>query len=135
MSASKLEPVGRFPAEYVSVSPSGSVAVTVNVSSESSSTLFAPMLSSTGASFTGVIVTVTVAVFESVVPSLTLKVKVSIPLAFSFGVYMKAPVDEFVMDAVPLLPLVTSTYVSASPSTSLASRVPLIDVSSSVLTD
>ncbi len=40
----------------------------------------------TGGSLTGVIVTETVAVFESMVPSFALKVKLSAPFAFAFGV-------------------------------------------------
>ncbi|MNY68729.1 hypothetical protein D3C86_2065420 [compost metagenome] len=38
-----------------------------------------------GSSLAGVIVTVTVAALESTVPSFTLKVNVSVPVAFAFG--------------------------------------------------
>ena len=40
----------------------------------------------TGASFTGLTVSVTVAVLEPTVPSLAVKVKLSVPLKFGFGV-------------------------------------------------
>ena len=40
----------------------------------------------TGASFTGLTVRVTVAVLEPIVPSLAVKVKLSVPLKSGFGV-------------------------------------------------
>ena len=40
----------------------------------------------TGASFTAATVSVTVAVLEPAVPSLAVKVKLSVPLKFGFGV-------------------------------------------------
>ena len=40
----------------------------------------------TGTSFTAVTVSVTVAVLEPIVPSLAVKVKLSVPLKFRFGV-------------------------------------------------
>ena len=43
----------------------------------------------TGASFIGLTLILTVAILESIVPSLTLKVKLSSPLKFSFGIYVR----------------------------------------------
>ena len=51
----------------------------------SSATVSAPSLA-TGASFTAVTVMVTVAGAESAVPSLAVKVKLSLPLKLAFGV-------------------------------------------------
>ena len=69
----------------VSGSPSGSLAAGVPVPGVSSSVVSAP-LAATGASLTGVIVTVKVAMFESSAASCALNVKVSVPLALAFGV-------------------------------------------------
>ena len=63
----------------MSASPSASVACSVIPTAVSSSVVALPS-SATGASFTGVTVIVTVAVFESAVPSFALKVKLSGPL-------------------------------------------------------
>ena len=69
----------------VSVSPSTSVPESVRFSVPSSATVNEAAFAA-GASFTGVMVMETVAVFESNVPSLALKVNESLPLAFAFGV-------------------------------------------------
>ncbi len=66
-------------------------------------------------------------------PSLALNVMVSTPLAFGFGVYLNAPVAALVMAAVPFVPLLTIVNVSASPSTSFATSVPVAGMSSSVV--
>ncbi len=65
--------------------PSTSLALSVPLSAVSSLVVSEPLLAA-GASFTGLIVTVIVATLESTVPSFALKVNVSVPLAFRFGV-------------------------------------------------
>src|SRR4029450_13406192 len=75
----------------------------------------------------GVIVTVTVATFESRPPSFALKVKVSVPLDPASAVYVYAPVPALVIVTTPLLPFVAMTYVKLVLSTSVAISVPVTD--------
>src|SRR5262249_38024987 len=91
----------------------------------------------TGASFTGVIVIVTVAVFESSTPSLALKVKLVTPLKFSAGVKLKAPDAEFVIATVPCDADggLTMLYVKEGLSGSVATSTPVMNVSSGVVID
>ena len=65
--------------EYVSGSPSTSVAGRATIANESSARI-AEFGLATGASFTGSTVIETVATFESLTPSLALNVKLSAPL-------------------------------------------------------
>ncbi len=62
-----------------------SVAPRVPFAAASSLVVSVPLLAD-GASLTGVIVTLIVAVFELTVPSFTLNVNESLPLALAFGV-------------------------------------------------
>ncbi len=69
-----------------------------------------------------------VAVLLSIVPSEEVKVKLSVPLKFSFGVYTaSAPVRV----TVPLVGAVPIVYVKSSPSTSDADKLIICGVSSS----
>ena len=64
---------------------STSVAISVPLAATFSVVASGPSVA-TGASLTGVIVTVTVATFDVVVPLLAWKVKLSVPCAFGCGV-------------------------------------------------
>ena len=68
--------------------PSTSVPTKVIALALSSSSV-TDCATATGASFTAVILIDTVATAESTVPSFTLKVNESVPLAFAFGVYVR----------------------------------------------
>jgi hypothetical protein len=69
----------------VSALPSTSLPVSVPPAALSSCAISVPEFA-TGSSFTASIVTVTVATFESALPSFTLKVNKSDPLTCGFGV-------------------------------------------------
>ena len=72
----------------------------------------------TGASLTAATVIVTVATFESSLPSLALYEKLSLPLKFADGVYVKLP---FALSAsVPWAGPVTSPAVNVPPSMSVS---------------
>src|SRR3954471_6384965 len=87
---------------------------------------------SVGASFTELTVIETVALVLLRAPSLTRNVKLSAPLKFALGVYVKAPVSWSKLLIVPLLGLVTMANLSVSPSGSLPVKVPFSAVSSFV---
>ena len=72
------------------------------------------------------IVMLTVAVFESIVPSLTLKVNESVPVAAASGVYVPYPLAA--RSTVPLAGGVTMEKIRVSPSGSLARSWPLTGV-------
>src|SRR5678815_6153936 len=74
-----------------------------------------------------VIVTVMVATFELSKLSFALNVNVSVPLDPALAVYVYAPLAVSVITAVPFFPLSTMLYVSASPSGSVATSVPLTE--------
>src|SRR5437773_1192606 len=96
-----------------------------------SSSVATASFAATGASFTAATVIVTVATFESRLPSFALNVKLSGPLQFASGVYVSAggiPLN------VPCVGPLTITYVSGEPSTSVAPSVIALAVSSSVVT-
>ena len=77
------------------VSPSTSVSfVSTFPDTGVSSSVWAVSSLATGASFTGFTVIVTVAAFEFSSPSVATYVKVSVPLKFASGVYVKLP-SEF----------------------------------------
>ena len=78
-----------FRADSVTVSVGLSTSATdkpAMSSGVSSCAVCAPGTVFTGASFTAATVSVTVAVLEPIVPSLAVKVKLSVPLKFRFGV-------------------------------------------------
>ncbi len=81
---------------------------------------------------TGLTVIEIVAVFESTVLSLTVKVKLSVPLKFEFGVYVRSGA---VPDSDPFEGSAAMVYTSVSGSTSLADRVIVSGLSSGVATD
>src|ERR1041384_5132268 len=87
----------------------------------------------TGASFTGVILTVTVAILDCAAPSLTRYVKVSVPFAFGAGAKVKSGFVAILIEAVPLAPFVTIEYTSLLPSGSDAVNLPENAVSSGVV--
>ena len=80
----------------------------------------------TGASFTAVIFTVTVAIALLKAPSFTVKVKVSEPFSFALGTYLNAPVAVFVIVTTPFVARVSTRYVNDEPiSTSEPVSVPV----------
>ena len=85
-------------------------------------------------SVTSTMVTLTVAMFDTSAPSLTWKVKVSVPAWPDDGVYVNAPVAALVTVAVPREPLVTMPNDKVGESTSLATSVPETGTFSSVVT-
>ena len=90
------------------VSPSGSLSFeSTETVTAVSSLVTAESDAAVGESLTNAIVTETTAVFESVFPSFALNVKESIPLAFAIGTYSKSPVEESIIVARPLEPLLT----------------------------
>ena len=110
-TAEPLDPLATI--AYVSDALSMSVAERAPPVELPATTEAAPF-DATGASFTGSIVTVTVATFESALPSVTWNVKLSVPFAFGFGVYVNAPVADVGHRRVPLVPLETTENVSGS---------------------
>ena len=81
---------------------------------------------------TALTVILTVAVFESTVLSLTVKVKLSLPLKSALGVYVR---PGAVPDSDPFEGPAATVYASVSVSTSLAARVIASGLSSGVNTD
>ena len=97
----------------VSVSPTVKASAAVLVSS---GVVALPITEIVGGVVSGAMPTVTSATSEVAVPSLTLKVKVSVPSAPAFGTYPNAPVAASVRVTTPRTAGVTSAKVSASPS-------------------
>ena len=114
---------------------------TTDCAPESSGTVSFPPLVKLGASLTDVTFTATVAVFESIVASFALKVKLVAPLKFADGVNATLAVQVFavvVQSTAPMGPSApfegapTIANVRLSSSASVAVRVTLTGVSSKV---
>ena len=76
----------------VRASPSTSLSLSsTRMTTATSSSVVTESLTATGESFTGVTVSVTVTTAESAWPSFALYVKLSVPLKFATGVYVKLP--------------------------------------------
>ena len=83
-----------------------------------------------GASFTSVIVRLKVATLLSTVPSFALNVKLSVPLKFAFGVYVRLALLPL---RTPLVGPETIVYASGLPSASVQFRLAATAVSSGVV--
>src|SRR5437867_440540 len=115
-------------------SPSTSLQLSENGALVVSSFVVTDVPLQDGASGTGVIVTLTLALALLTVPSLARYVTVSAPLALAFGTYVAS--EQLVIESIPFAPCVTTEQVRESPSTSLQLRENgALGVSSSVVTE